>query len=262
MSRRKKWVAGLGIVALILAAYVLVSPYILPWYEHRRVEHLLADFRVNPGKVTIEPLIQTLYDGRASQADGEAVLGELLMVKRPKSSILHFQNEDQAPGRCVCVNVDLCHPEIGLHHDFTESILSGIRALVSTQLSGHYSSTISFVGNEQGVLPSTNPTSSGQSDDVYFGFGNTGTLSSSRPGQKELEVGAFAAFKPGTYKGTIAVKFEIWRFTPTWQPTPWYENVLKRLGLVRDRAPEKPRIYRCQSVLPFEAQVGKDAWGK
>ena len=68
-SRRKKWAIGLGIVGLILAAYVLVCPFIRPWLDHRRAERLFAEFRARPSKATVEQLIQILYEGRASQAE-------------------------------------------------------------------------------------------------------------------------------------------------------------------------------------------------
>ena len=259
-SRRKKWAVGLGIAGLILAAYALVSPYLLPWYEHRRVEHLLADFRANPGKVTIEPLIQTLYDGRASQADGDAVLGELLKVKPPKCSVVFYGFENLGPGRNVSIDVGLYYPEVGLLQDPSLGVLGLWQGVYSTQLDGTHSSMISFEGRDKYPNPQTFPNNRQVKGTALIGFGNPAGPPNS--GQSKVDVGSFAVCNPGTYKGTIVLKFEFWKFTPTWQPTPWYENVLRRLGLVRDRPPEKPRIYRCQCILPFEAHVGKDAWEK
>ncbi len=126
----------------------------------------------------------------------------------------------------------------------------------STQLAGDYNLTLTVEGPDNGATNKPRPVGFPEHGEVLMGFG---TVSGTAPiqGNPNFHIGSFWVFGSGVYRGTVNARFRLHRDVPPLaRKVPWYEPLLKRLGL-KARSETASKSYKCAYTLPFEVRVSE-----
>jgi len=266
--RRRKWAIVLGAMVFVVGGAILSRLCVHPWLEHHRAMGLLAEYQANPCHETVVPLFDLLAQSRASQADGDRILAEMLKPKEITSEIwdlgfpANFNAAQKISYRFVNLNIVHSHPEIGIMWDSRCTLLS--RPDYVNQLSGRYSPSydVEYYGPDE-PHPKISP-SVGMFGAVIMGVEiDPASLPNPRPLKNTLDDAcSFMISKPGVYKGTmsgeVSLSLEDSWTQQMWHSETWLEKAMRIVRMKKE--PSEPRKYSCSFKMPFEVRATEADW--